>query len=373
MKREEISKALSDVDERYLLEALELKLPGEAQAAPEEVKMKHEKHAAKTVRRSLLIAAVLSVFFAVTAFAIGYSVHQRRQQDLRDRMQIDEHKVTSYVEYPVPTEEDGAAPEEMTVTLLSSSFNGAFVNVYFNVSPVDESVLNYAADADSITIAGSMGDGWNISQLIPRDSGYQWNKETDPFTLDDFLYDRETKTATLVNSFSLQNLKTGEPIAVTVKRWPDEKELGSFTIKIPELETRTCLFAVPLEFSNEELEGGGRGQVLGIELNPAGMLFLVEHEDSESLYGNVEGVENLSQEERERRQLLNATWSRAVDKVTRGTLHMADGTDFEVLGCNSCSSYENGLAKWFADWPMQTIDINAVTAITIDGTRIELN
>jgi len=375
MKREELSGALSALDERYIWEALELEPFGEIQTFPEEVPTmkKNPKQAHKLARRNLLIAAMISVFFAVTAFALGYSIHQQRQQDLRQRMQIEEHKVTSYVEYPVPTEEAGPVPDEMTVTLLSSSLNGAFVNVYFNVSPIDESVLNLANDEDSITIACSMGDGWRVSQLIPRASGYRWNKETDPFNLDDFLYDRESKTVTLVSSFSSQNLKTGEAATVTVEQWPDEKELGSFTIKIPEPETRTCLFDVPLDFSNEELENGGRGQVLGIELNPAGMLFLVEHEDSESLHGNGKDFEKLSQEERDRIQLMNATWSRAVDKVTRGTLHMADGTDFEVLGCNSCSSYENGIAKWFADWPMQTIDINAVTAITINGTRIDLN
>lgn len=370
MKREEISKALSDLEERYILEALELELPGETQAAPEEVTMKHTKHAARTAQRSLLIAAVISVFFAITAFAVGYSVHQQNQQELRERMQIQEHNVTSYVEYPVPTEDEGAAPSEMTVTLLSSSINGEFAQVYFNVSPVDERALERL---DGYRISCSIGDGriGANARLIPRDSDFTRSAE-DSFDPDDYMYDRETKTVTMVSNFPLRDLETGKPIEVTVRRWADEKVIGSFTFEIKDLETRTCMFAIPLEFVNEELGNGGR--VLGIELSPTGMTWLLEHDDADRFYYSSTGArfEDLPEAEQEWVRQVNGPWARAIARVTQGTLHMADGTDFELPSAES-GAYENGIVKRYSNFYMQTIDIDAVTAITINGTRIELN
>ena len=98
-----------------------------AEAEPKEKGAGLGKHRSKTLRRTLLIAAVIAAFFAVSAFAIGYSVHQQRQQELRQKMQIDAHQVESYVEYPLPSEGEnpGAAEtEEITVTPLSSSLSG---------------------------------------------------------------------------------------------------------------------------------------------------------------------------------------------------------------------------------------------------------
>lgn len=369
MKREEISKAISGLEECYLLEALELTLPDKTQAAPEEVTMKHTKQAVRTARRSLLIAALISVFFAVTAFAIGYSVHQQRQQELRDRMQIDEHNVTSYVEYPVPTEEEGAEPGEMKVTLLSSSLNNEFAQVYFNVSPIDEAVFE---QQDGFAIDCSIGDGWRGSQLIPKTSGYTWSSETDSLNLDDFLYDRESKTVTMVCSFPLRSLETGKSIELTVRQWPDEKEIGSFSFEVPELEIRTCMFPDPLVFTNEELENSG-GRILGVELSSTGMTWLLEHDDAERFYYGSAGIrfEELPEAEQEWVRQVNGPWARTIARVTQGTLHMKDGSDFELPSAEG-GAYENGIVKRYSDFYMQTIDINAVTAITIDGTRIEL-
>ena len=68
----------------------------------------------------------------------------------------------------------------------------------------------------------------------------------------------------------------------------------------------------------------------------------------------------------------NTAWIRAADQVTRGTLHMADGSDFSAPGCNSIQKYENGIAYFYCHW-QDTIDIHAVTAITIGDTTLQLN
>ena len=69
---------------------------------------------------------------------------------------------------------------------------------------------------------------------------------------------------------------------------------------------------------------------------------------------------------------VSEAWIRAADQVTRGTLHMADGSDFSAPGCDSIQKYENGIAYFYCHW-QDTIDIHAVTAITIGDTTLQLN
>lgn len=167
-----------------------------------------------------------------------------------------------------------------------------------------------------------------------------------------------------------QELEARESWEVTVQQWPLETELGRFSFTVPRKEARLCMFPEPLKFTNDELDKDGR--VLGVELTAAGMSFMLEFEDAEQLFYPGRRSEELSPEEQEYSRLINGSWARAMDKVTRGTLHMSDGTDFEVYGCNS-ADYRDGIVRNYADWYMRTIDINAVTAITVGGTRIELN
>ena len=139
MRREEISRALSMLDEEYILEALELTGPGSE--APKVSDMKNSRRSARNLRRTLLIAAVISVFFAVAAFAIGYGIDRQRQQELREQLQIDQHQVEEYTEYPLPEETGDAklhSDGEITVTLLSSIGGVEFDTIYINVSPYEK-------------------------------------------------------------------------------------------------------------------------------------------------------------------------------------------------------------------------------------------
>lgn len=371
MKREKISQALSLIDQRYLLEVLALEAPEAVRAAPKEDRMKESRHGARTARRALLIAAVISAFFAVTAFAIGYSIHRQHQQELRQRMQIDAHQVESYVEYPLPTEGEAgpaAGAEELTVTPLSSALNGEFVNLYFNVSPVE---LSMALPMEDCIVCCVEGGSPQYASGVFIDPDFRFTPGEDTLHQEDVMYDPETKTMTMFCRLWSNEVETGGTAEVRVMLGAEEKEIGRFTIQIPEEESRSCLFAQPLPFSAEGLDMSG--SILGVELRPSCMYFIVEDKEAEEIYHTPDNFDSLSQEEKDHIRLINGTWARAVARVTGGILHMADGTDFEVPGCNGSSSRENGVSRWYADWPLQTIDINAVTAITIDGTRIELN
>lgn len=360
MRREEISRALSMLNEEYILEALELTEPGSE--APKGNDMKNSRRSARNLRRTLLIAAVISVFFAVTAFAIGYGINRQRQQELREQLQIDQHQVEEYTEYPLPEEtgDEVSTQGEMTVTLLSSISGVQFDKVYFNVSPMEP-----VSARDVYYFFGVSHDGGET--YISMDAMWINGQQ---------VYDEETKTATFEYLIS----HTGSDQAsrnIIVGYCPDARDeeaemqqLGSFTLDLPEVRIRTCMFENPIEFSCEEL--GKTGRLLGVELYSGGMTWLLEHEDSERFYHRLR-FEDLSQEEQEWIHSVSAPWANTISAVTMGSLHMADGSDIEPRSAES-GAYQDGIVKRYSSFALSTIDPDDVISITLfDGTTIDLS
>lgn len=229
MKREKISEALSMLEESYILEALELSDGKQG--------IKQRSYGTGNVWRTVLIAAVISVFFAVSAFAIGYSIHRQRQQELRERLDIDRNNVSSYVEYPVPEEtETGTEP---SVTLLSVSVNAERVDLFFNVTNA-EPLFTQTRQQDIEGIMCSIGTGWRMAGPLIRGNGPVVNP-----TMEDIMYDSETNTMTLCCTFFLAELEGRENWEVTVQQWPLETELGRFSFTVPRKEARLCMFPEP--------------------------------------------------------------------------------------------------------------------------------
>ena len=83
------------------------------------------------ISRTALIAAVLTAVLMGSAFA-AWSIHDARQQELREDLQIDENNVDGYAEYAVPDEAASG------LVLLSALNEGDTQRVYVNVSPVEE-------------------------------------------------------------------------------------------------------------------------------------------------------------------------------------------------------------------------------------------
>ena len=79
----------------------------------------------------------------------------------------------------------------------------------------------------------------------------------------------------------VDEVETGGTAEVRVLLYPEEKEIGRFTIQVSELESRTCLFPKPFRFSSDEMDM--TGSVLGVELSPTCMYFIVENELAELL------------------------------------------------------------------------------------------
>lgn len=307
---------------------------------------------ARKLGRTLLIAAIISLFFALSAFAIGYSIHRQRQQELREKYHVDQTGTNSYVEYPLLEDGDEAAGdgvEDIRVTPLSAVSYANTVDIYFNISPID---FRYVSPDEECIELSWDGEHWVDAEPVYSDLAPSGISYAD-ITQEHVLYDAQTRTATMHCYIHPSRFWESGDAELTVRLFPDDTVIGCFTVEAPELETKLCLFDTPLEFSPEGYDGTGR--VLGIELSATGVYFLVEMEDF-SLMDRDE----------------NTAWIRAADQVTRGTLHMADGSDFSAPGCDSIQKYENGIAYFYCHW-QDTIDIHAVTAITIGDTTLQLN
>ena len=301
--------------------------------------------------RTLLIAAIISLFFALSAFAIGYSIHRQRQQELREKYHVDQTGTDSYVEYPLP-ENNSDVPgstEDISITPLSAVSYANTVDIYFNISPID---FRYVIPDEECIELSHDGEHWVYAEPVYSDLAPSGISYAD-ITQEHVLYDAQTRTATMHCYIHPSRFWESGDAELTVRLFPDDTVIGCFTVEAPELETRLCLFDRPLVFSPEGYDESGR--VLGIELSATGVWFLVEMEDF-SLMDRDE----------------NTAWIRAADQVTRGTLHMADGSDFSAPGCNSIQKNENGIAYFYCNW-QDTIDIHAVTAITIGDTSLQLN
>jgi hypothetical protein len=372
MTRETISRALCLIDQRYVIEAIEGKKDRQPQG-----------HTARNVWRTVLIAAVISAFFAVTAFAVGYSIHQRRQQELRELWQVEENNVTSYEEYPVPSDE----PEEVQtveddgqwhVTLLSTVRGADGLNIYYNLSPIEE---------DELPIINSLGHSIEIAYYTNEDDYEHLHGSFPVQENGEYLYDPATKTVTMEDIIVNGELSNAEfPFKVRIVHAVNEhlredgvtefdyfEEYGSFEINSPKTETNVLkfMFDTPVEFKCEEL--GKSGRILGIELTPTGATWLLEHDDSDRFYYSAKGLtwEELSEEEQAWQRQVNGPWAKAIDEATWGTLHMADGSDFTVYPGES-GNYVDGVVRRYTSWSTKSINLDDVVSITIGDTTIDL-
>ena len=111
--------------------------------------MRQKHFSTRKLFRTIFIAAAITVLLGITAYAIG-SIHATRQQALRTELQIEENRVSGYMEYAeneeetasvsTPTAESASPGAEISphIQLISSLQQGDHQMIYFSVSPVPE-------------------------------------------------------------------------------------------------------------------------------------------------------------------------------------------------------------------------------------------
>ena len=150
-----------------------------------------QRQAGRKIIRTFLIAAILAALMAATAYAI-VSIHQKRQEELREKYKPAENHLTTYVEYSAPEETSD------TITLLSAYNNGEVQTVYMNVKPVEQEEVR------SIFMQDQQEDGrlYHLSYQFAIDDGEMngWAEFLYPFE-PERNYDPDSKTLSLSLSF----------------------------------------------------------------------------------------------------------------------------------------------------------------------------
>ena len=402
MLSEKIVFALNNVDDSYLEEAEEL--------LDKPIASRHAFN--KRTLHVLLIAAVLAAL--LTACAVGYSIHQRRQQELRESLKIEENHVAGYQEFEeVSTPEETATEQneiEASVQLISTFRKGEFVDVYFSISPITR---EEAWDAigwehkNAIYVIGSnsseLDDAFRRKGDEARKDLYGRFPVLPPIQVDEYLrpqgtreemleeyYDADTQSLMLKTEFLISSdpIDWNKPVYMNVKII----ELASLAMSMDEtIEEYWARYdpvcvgdygTVPVTISaTESLMADFSGKsilvkapstdkvlnVLGVKIYASEVEWQVTHEDVDLIY-------NLPRDDDEafRRgyeQLLE--WLSVYDQVLDSSaLIMEDGTQIKLSPSES-TPYENGVVTLYSQLD-STIDLRKVKAIRIIDQEVSI-
>ena len=357
MLSEKVLFALNNVNDTFLEETRELL--GRSAVS--------QKPAKRRIVRTILIAAVLAALMAATAYAI-VSIHQKRQQELKADLKIEEKNVNSYTEYPVPSQSSASG-----VTLLSTVNDGVFQRVFVNVSPVEKDVidrypetLGFAWKLDGMNLNGE--EYWMTARPnLKDDSSISDEGDIHEAVLND-AYDEKTKTLTL--KFSILNTaiaqaqayENSERVHLTLTLWDRQAQadanVGLSAEWLNSQESFGSVWFVPsdrevryfefnhLLYYNKELDR--EIEILGLELTPFSAIWKMHFEGAEKLHNPNADWDALK------------PWAMLEDKIAmEAKLIFQDGSDFSTGGAQT-STFEDGVVKLYCNWD---------SAINIDDVR----
>jgi len=347
----------------------------------------------RKISRTLLLAAVIASFLIVTAVAVGISIHQRRQQELRERLQVEENHISSYVEHEEQAGE---------ISLLSNINDGKFQNLFINISPVPEEYIDalvgmgekpveFYYEINRLGYGGSaLPDVYTNGEKPPTEKVYdeesgesyyiqdsQWRKDL----IMDTAYDAETQTLTVKCSILLDygDVDWSKPVEIRVMAMEVTPipgmasnvevlhDYGSILLQPSQAQELDIVFEQPYIFKNEET--GVDCRLVGFRISPLGMSFNVSHEDADIIYN----LPSKDEDEAAFRAAfeLQLKWLRFYDELMGSSvLRFTDGTEEKILPPLS-GPYEDGVARMYTEFT-KTIDVSAIESITVMGENIPL-
>lgn len=297
----------------------------------------------KNIFRSVLIAAIIATLMIGTAYALGVSIHARRQEELRENVQ---EGAPAYVEYEVPQEPEAA--EEQGVVLLSSVSDGNTQRVFVNAWPVTREDLGVSS--------------WPL--LFSPDGGQTWEQAA---TAGDeaSAYDPETRTLTAVCQLRVADLAPGTPLELQFM--VGERALGSLSLTVTDPDARELRFPEPVETVFPAT--GHTVRILGVTLSGAKNVWLLETEDAEVLFSDHSG---------------NSEADLAAFQDTQlEFLHFVDGLLLDgrlnYPGGESCAF--SGVVFWerdgdvlypTAEYDKAVVDVQSAESITVAGQTVPI-
>lgn len=383
--------ALNDVEDEYIEET----------AKSMGYLMKNVSRPVRRIGRTFLIAAIIVCLTAGSAFAVGYTVHQRRQAELSEMMKVEENSVSGYVEY----EENAAGNTEPHIELLSSISDGDLYNVYLSISPISEDEARKAIEnvftlsAHGLVYFAGNSDpppDENKSMAHPvyvpveEESEHQ-TEVTDPngntfmHTDMDWMcgqmyeqsYDPETQSLMVECKVHKSYADWDKPVYLGVKMvdfsvLTEDGRLDCVggllrdfgTVRLRFEETDEIVFDFTDEPFAIENPDGGSGNILSVTVRATGAEWRMKHDNMEECYAlsslNLEG------DEFHRAFEIQLSWINYIDRIMNNAyLTMDDGSTFPLMGSNS-APYKDGVVTMYSDWD-GTIDISRVMSITVNG------
>jgi len=338
----------------------------------------------RKLSRTLLIAAVIFSLLTVSAFAVGISIHIKRQGDLREKLKIDENDVASYAEYNV-SEATGS------LTVLSAIHNNDFIEVYANISPITEEQILAWPDKNELFCSVDGGTSWTfvepiftLGELDDEDYDKYYNELIGDYSrtvkrsvIHEAIlkeYDKETQTLTVRCYIPNSNVDESKPFEIQVQLMEiissNEVEplfdYGKAEVSLLPAKARLISFEKPIEFENEI--NGGWIKLIKLELYPTGLTWYFEHEDAIEVYTPYDNNSAASQGEEWRQ--LQREWINGISIITdNAEISFSDGSSFRVWSAES-GSHENGTVIRNSSWSGTTIDTDAAVSININGRII---
>ena len=403
MLSEKVIFALNNVEDSFVEETWELL--NSSNPAQRPVKSR--------IIRTFLLAAILLALMAATAYAI-VSIHQKRQQELRENLQIEENHVAGYQEFEeVSTPEETATEQnekDASVQLISTFRNGRFADVYFSISPITReeawdaigweqknAIYVIASNSRELDDAyrkigkGTEKDLYGRYPVLPpiQEDEYLRTHETREELLEKY-YDADTQSLMLKTEFLISSdpIDWNKPVYMNVKIIELASLASSFDEPIEEYWARydpVCVRdygTIPVTISaTEYLVADFSGKdifikvpstdkalhVLGVNIYASEVEWQVTHEGVDLIY-------NLPRDDDEafRRgyeQLLE--WLAVYDQVLDSSaLIMEDGTQIKLSPSES-TPYENGVVTLYSQLD-STIDLRKVKAIRIIDQEVSI-
>ena len=314
----------------------------------------------KMAFRTLLIAAAVTVLLAVTAYA-AWSIHNERQQEIREQLNIEQSNALNYVEYSAPAE------KENKPVLLSALNDGTSQHIYVDVAPV--------AGEELSGFPGRISFGWNIEGTDLWGMAFPWldpgsslsGQEQIREAVMEQAWDEETETMTLEciidgNFLEQARLQTGsDRFSLRLALFDEHREIRSFgSVSFAPTPEDTVVF----DFGRQvwkDTENGKELTLVGLDLSPTAAVWRFDFPDAEQIY-------DAAPSDPEAGDLLNE-WLNSIDRVCmEAELLLEDGTCFQTGGCVAYP-FEDGTATAQCGWGT-AVDIRTVEKILLDGTVI---
>jgi len=230
--------------------------------------------------RGLLIAAVLACLMTVTAVAAGLSIHERRQEELREELNIAENRLGNYMEFPVP--EESVPPEAPSVTILSAINDGNRQIVFLDLCPVSIQELNHLRAKAENRIGALVSRTSSLELYLVDEDGTErsWGGVY-PFCRENGspMYDYETHTLTCAVTIGTDRFREpGSAVRIRLEMLDRThrpvRDYGIAEINWTESVERRVFFDEPVVFQTPDT--GEEGRIVGIELSNASFAWLIE-------------------------------------------------------------------------------------------------